>query len=247
MTAPAWTRQDGHRVRFEWGPPGIEATAADHVVIVDVLRFSTAVDAAVGRGARVHPCRWNDGSASELAERVGARVADGADPDGPSLSPVRLARLDRGEQIVLPSLNGSTVAALAEQEGATVLAACLRNAAAIGRWLNERDGDVAVIACGERWPDGSLRPALEDHLGAGAVIAELGGSRSPDAEAAAALWRAVRHHAPELVRSAASGLENVARGWADDLAYAVQVGASATVPLLVDGAFVDAGGPQMQA
>lgn len=32
---------------------------------------------------------------------------------------------------------------------------------------------VAVIPAGERWADGSLRPAIEDLLGAGAFIREL--------------------------------------------------------------------------
>ena len=38
---------------------------------------------------------------------------------------------------------------------------------------------VAVIACGERWPDGGLRPSLEDRIGAGAVLACLDGAPSP--------------------------------------------------------------------
>ena len=55
--------QDGHRVRFEWGPNGLRrlAPGSDVVVIVDVLSFTTAVDIAVGRGATVLPYRWHDG------------------------------------------------------------------------------------------------------------------------------------------------------------------------------------------
>ena len=43
--------------------------------------------------------------------------------------------------------------------------------AAVARWLQARGGTVAVVAAGERWPDGSLRPAAEDLWGAGAVLA----------------------------------------------------------------------------
>ena len=92
-------------------------------------------------------------------------------------------------RLVLPSPNGSAIAAAAP--GVTV-AASLRNASAVAEWLSERfRGDVepvSVIAAGERWPDGSLRPALEDLLGAGAVLSALvartGVSESPEAAAA---------------------------------------------------------------
>ena len=69
-----------------------------------------------------------------------------------------------------------------------VVAASLRKASAVGRWLHDRgygtDRAVAVLPAGERWPDGSLRPALEDLLGAGAVLQALDASReacSPEA------------------------------------------------------------------
>ncbi|MEV0180198.1 hypothetical protein AB0I54_12975 [Streptomyces sp. NPDC050625] len=59
-----------------------------------------------------------------------------------------------------------------------VIAACLRHVTAVSSWLVARgygtpEHPVPVIAAGERWPEGSLRPALEDLLGAGALISEL--------------------------------------------------------------------------
>lgn len=243
MEPPDWARQSQAEIRFEWGAIGVEVVRSQYVVIVDVLRFTTAVDAAVSVGASVYPYRWRDGSAEAFAKHVGGMLAGDGDSGGPSLSPVVLSRLGSGDSVVLPSPNGSTCAALAAESGATVVAACLRNATAVARWLNRLSAEVTVIACGERWPDGSLRPALEDHLGAGAVLAQLDGQLSPEAGAAAALWRATHSDIAATVRGSASGQELLARGWADDLHYAVDADVSNAVPLLIDGAFVDAQRP----
>jgi 2-phosphosulfolactate phosphatase len=240
MHLPPWTRQAAADVRFEWGPIGVEAVRAPYVVIVDVLRFTTAVDAAVARGARVYPYRWKDDSADAFAQHVGARLADVRDPTGPWLSPVAMTRMNQGEAVVLPSPNGSTCAVIASEAGATVLAACLRNARSVAAWLNETTHEVAVIACGERWPDGALRPSLEDHLGAGAVLAYLQGRLSAEAQAAVALWESTEPAAADAIRECVSGQELQARGRGDDLEFAVELYGSVTVPLLSDGAFVDA-------
>jgi 2-phosphosulfolactate phosphatase len=129
-----------------------------------------------------------------------------------------------------------------------VVAACLRNTSAVAGWLGTQaaPGPVAVIACGERWPDGSLRPAIEDLLGAGAVIAGLPADwdRSPEAELAAAAWRAAAEDgagAAGLVAAASSGREVVVRGWDADLADATQLDVSPVVPVLREGTFVDGG------
>lgn len=44
-------------IRCEWGQQGVESLApsSEVVIIVDILSFSTCVDIAVGRGARVFP------------------------------------------------------------------------------------------------------------------------------------------------------------------------------------------------
>ena len=156
----------GGRPRNRGRPPRRGRRALVHDVR---LRLRRARHAGVPRG------NGRTGALGELAERVGAVLATGrraATPDHPwSLSPAALRAAPAPARLVLPSPNGSAIAAAAPP-GVTVVAGCLRNATAVGRRV-ARAGPVTVVPAGERWPDGSLRPALEDLLGAGAVVAAL--------------------------------------------------------------------------
>ncbi|MDX2646512.1 2-phosphosulfolactate phosphatase [Streptomyces sp. PA03-1a] len=246
-----WFLQTRHGVRFEWGPEGARRIGA-HVaclVVVDVLSFTTAVTVAVEAGTAVHPYAWRDATAAAYARRVGARLAVGrrevSERSPWSLSPAALRRAPYTPRLVLPSPNGSTIAAAAG-EAATVVAACLRNATAVGAWLARhgygvRDRPVAVIAAGERWPDGTLRPALEDLLGAGAVVTALRGhapavTLSPEARAAAAAFTGAPDPAG-TVAACASGRELSGGGFPEDVAIATEFDAATVVPVLSEGAF----------
>lgn len=231
------TRSVANRL-FEWGPVGARSASGCVVVIVDVLRFSTSVEAATSRGAIVYPARWNDRTATRLARSHGAVLARSTRDEGPSLSPLSMLTQHSGDAVVLPSPNGGACSLLASESGATgVIAACLRNAAAVGRALRDVVEPVMVVACGEQWPDGTLRPALEDLLGAGAVLSHLEGRPSLDARAAIAAWHDCEHSASEALLSCRSGKALVGRGLIGDVSYAGDVGISHVVPALRDGAF----------
>lgn len=149
------------------------APHSDAAVIVDVLSFSTAVDVAVARGASILPYPWKDTSAEAYARSKGALLARARGASGGySLSPASLEAIQPGETLVLPSPNGSTLS-LAAAALAPTYCACLRNARAVAAHLNLVAERIAIIAAGEQWDDGSLRPCIEDLMGAGAVIAGL--------------------------------------------------------------------------
>ena len=247
--------QGSHRVRCEWGPTGARAVAGsgvDLAVVVDVLSFTTTLTVALERGIEVFPYRWKDSRAAEHALRHGATLAVGrfealsrTGARHVSLSPASLAAVDGIERLVLPSPNGSTIAFELAAAGVRVLGASLRNADAVAAWLAPRIADgagVAVVPAGERWPDDTLRPAVEDLWGAGAVIAGLvdrgAGGLSPEARVAEQAFRAARF--PGDLAAVASGVELAAAGFADDVAVAAQVGASDVVPLLDGESFVRA-------
>lgn len=247
-TLPAAHRQAGSALRLEWGPTGARAVAAgcDVAVVVDVLSFTTTVTVAADRGVTVWPHPWGAGDAARaLAARHDATLAVGRSAAGPgrvSLSPRSVRAAPWLRRLVLPSPNGSAICAGLAGTVPAVVAASLRNRAAVARRLRDGGGArVALVCAGERWPDGSLRPAVEDLWGAGAVVTALvaAGWRdvSPEARAAAAAFAAAAPRLGAELRACASGRELVDAGHSGDVDVADELDASASVPVLRDGAF----------
>ncbi len=200
-------KQLDYTARFDWGYEGVEqvGAASDMIVIIDVLSFSTCVDIVTGRGGIVYPYQVKDESTVAFAKQKAALLA-GKRGEPISLSPACLKTVPMGSRIVLPSPNGSTCTVLAKKTGAKVIAACLRNAPSVARYIQQQNGTVTVIACGERWRNGALRPAIEDMIAAGALLHELKGYRlSPEAEIAVAAFRATQDHLPAYLQKCASG------------------------------------------
>lgn len=155
------------------------------------------------------------------------------------------------------SRNGAAVAAAAKDS--VVLLGCLRNASAVARAIAELQErrqartSVAVIAAGEADAAGAVRFAVEDQLGAGAIVAALTDlgidHTAPDAAVAAegfrALRRALRHmiNASGSAREIADGVAATERMTAAGLLPATAAGAAEldahdVVPVLREGVFV---------
>ncbi len=230
--------QSSYNVRFEWGRHGIAHVAEERgvVVIVDVLSFSTCVDIACYRGAQVFPYRYQDASAQAFATANAAVLANKRSQAGLSLSPQSLCSIEPETRLVLPSPNGSSrsLDCLAD----VVLSGCLRNAAAVAAYAARQVGAVTVIAAGEKWANGDLRPALEDLIGAGAIIHGLQGTKSPEAQVAQAAFLGVGEQVSVVVGSCASAIELIERGFAGDVQLASDLNISHSVPRLVKGAYV---------
>ena len=227
----------------EWGPEGARKFDgnAGAMVIVDVLSFSTCVDLAVARGAMVYPFPYGDCSAAAVAARtIGAEIAGPRDSTEYrySLSPSWLCAIEAGTKLVLPSPNGAAISAA--PRSVPVLAGCLRNARAVAARAAAlaQGAAVAVIPAGERWPDGSLRPSIEDLIGAGAVIEALGLPCSPEAVIAREIFCSVRLRLGEILRGCVSGHELINRGYAQDVEVAIDLNVSIAAPLLENGAYI---------
>ncbi|MEO6126315.1 MAG: 2-phosphosulfolactate phosphatase [Ilumatobacteraceae bacterium] len=234
IRSAAYAQQNGFTYRFDWGLDGLRSLApvVSVVVIVDVLRFTSAVSAAIESGSVVLPYPWSHTEAGAYAAERHALLAGRREDSGPSLSPTDLLSMSPGTRLVLPSPNGATLA-FAARELATVrvLAGCLRNATATARHAHRisRGDPIAIIAGGERWgdPSGQIRPAFEDLVGAGAILAALDPSGavaaprcSPEASAARAAYQFARPRLFEHLSASASGRELLDRGWGDDVATA---------------------------
>ncbi len=141
-----------------------------------------------------------------------------------------------GEKIVLPSPNGGALALAAAATGKPVIAASFRNISVVTAYAASF-ATVAVLPAGERWPDRSLRPCVEDVACAGAVIEGLTGSLSPEAAIAAGAWESVRHHLHDVLLQCSSGRQLVESGYAQDVQLAAELDVSPTVPALRDGRF----------
>lgn len=224
-------------IRCEWGLHGIQALASisDVVIIVDVLSFTTCVDIAVSNGAVIFPYRFKDESAVAFAKSKSALLA-GSRRDATtefSLSPASIAKISEGTRLVLPSPNGST---LTLSTGNTpTIAGCLRNCQAVAENAANLGKTIAVIPAGEKWEnDGSLRPAIEDLIGAGSIIHFLKGRKSPEALVAQTAFEAASSGIFETLSKCSSGKELIDRGFVEDVVLAAEYNCSTMVPVLKD-------------
>jgi 2-phosphosulfolactate phosphatase len=208
---------------------------------VDVFSFTTCVDVAVSRGVAILPypwTGWDDPAASDFARTHGAELAGKRRKSRYSLSPASYADAPAGLRCVLPSPNGARVTLAAAATGATVLAGCLRNVRAVAAAAERIGPTFNVIPAGERWLDGTLRPALEDAVGAGAIIAALPGTRSPEAAAMVAVFESCRDALVGTLDACGSGRELDGRGHTQDKVIAGALDVSSSAPRFDGMAYV---------
>lgn len=170
-----------------------------------------------------------------------------ARPGELSLSPASLLSAEPGQRALFTSLNGAAVTAAAEGAPA-LLACCPRNATAVADAVSGMLADAAarrvtVVACAEQWPrecpgrsaaavpgTHGIRPSLEDWIGAGLISARLeqrGLTLSAEARVAAG---AALSCGPQALADCVSARELRARGFADDVALALEADVSDRVP-----------------
>ncbi|MBS1493828.1 MAG: 2-phosphosulfolactate phosphatase [Bacteroidetes bacterium] len=230
--------QSEYDIKLEWGLHGIEqlTSVSDVIIIVDILSFSTCVDIAVSHGAIIYPYRYKDESAIEYAKSLNAELADAnRNSEGFTLSPLSLKNIPPGTKLVLPSPNGATLSLATGN--VTTICGGLRNPNAVAEYAMSIGKSISVIPAGEKWQDGSLRFAIEDYIGAGAIISYLKGILSPESKSALAVYQSVKENLLEEIKKCSSGKELVERGFEEDVNLACEFNVSECVPFLKNGAY----------
>lgn len=222
------------------------------LVVVDALCFSTSVAIAVSRGGTVYPCAKGEDT-TERAELLSAEIAihrTKVPQQGRfSLSPATFRSVTPGTRILLASPNGATCARYAVDVPALFVGAFVNATAtadAVTMFLSENpDRGVTVLACGERWherdeDDGDLRFAVEDYLAAGAILSHLPSflTRSPEAGAAVAAFRAAQENLLHHLRACGSGIELIERGYPGDVDEAAALDSVSVAPVMKNGGFI---------
>ncbi|MBE9188862.1 2-phosphosulfolactate phosphatase [Gloeocapsopsis crepidinum LEGE 06123] len=229
-------------IRCEWGEQGVInlAPISDVLIVVDVLSFSTCVEIASNNGAIIFPYQWKDNSALDYALSLNAELVSNERKltNGYSLSPSSLVNIPANTRLVLPSPNGATLT-LAVQQQAQVLTGCLRNCEAVANFAQKKGKRISIIPAGERWNNGSLRIALEDMIGAGAILSHMQGTFSPEAKAAIAVFQSTKDALLSNLKSCISGKELITRRFAKDVELSAAYNISKCVPLFANNAYTN--------
>ena len=215
------------------------------VVVIDVLRATSTIVAALDNGAAaVVPVRETD-EAIAVMHRIGrervllcgeraSRLIAGFDLDNSPASYTR--ERVAGKTLVMTTTNGTRALVEAARGGGTVYCAALTNRGAIADRLAAADGDARLLCAGD---EGTL--SFEDVLGAGAIVeALLARDRnlalSDEARAAATVYAA---NAKRLTTAVATGTHAralAAAGFAGDVAACAKIDVSGCVPRYAEGA-----------
>jgi 2-phosphosulfolactate phosphatase len=213
-------------------------------VVLDVVRASTTIVAALAGGARaVIPVGSPDEARALARGGSGGQVLmggerGGAPPPGfdhgnspAEYTPDRV----RGCTVAFTTTNG-TRALLALAGARRIAVGGFVNAAAVARWVAREPGDALLVCAGERG-----RFCLEDAVCAGLLVSRLAaadGALTDAARAARALWERYAGDLGAMLADATWAQALVAQGRGADLPLCVALDVHDVVPVLRNGVLV---------
>jgi len=237
-------------LKLDWGIDGVRFALKEGsiVVIVDTLRFSTAVTTAVAHGFTIYPVADRK-SGEALARSLGAEMSGRPGEAKYTISPLTYLNPQAGSlpEIVLYSPNGAACATLA-RDSDTVYIGCFLNARAVAGILSskavEQGRDVTVVAAGEQraietgerivYDKEAAYPvfAIEDYLASGAIISHTELGRSAEADLCAMAFHAAQDRIDDLLDRSFSGRYLIENGLEEDIIHAVRHDIYDVVPIV---------------
>jgi 2-phosphosulfolactate phosphatase len=215
-----------------------EALPRATVLVVDVLRASTTMIAALGNGcAGIVPVSDPD-EAHRRARAIGAGALVAGERKGLMIdgfdlgnSPVEMTRERVGGKTLVFTTSNGTKALLAAKAAAVIGIAGLVNLRAAGAWAHGHGRDVTVICSGDHG-----RVSLEDKVCAGLLIEALvrhtpGADLTETARGALEAARGYGGAVGRLADDSSWGRNLAAAGRAADLTACLQLDTSTLVPV----------------
>lgn len=217
------------------------------LVVIDVLRSSTSICAALMSGARGVVPMDGPGEAGELRTKIGAEQAilagerDGVKIDGFHLgnSPAEFTRETvEGKLVIMTTTNGTGIFGKAPK-ASTVLACSLVNVSSVAARLARDNRDVVIVCSGR---DGAF--SIEDTICGGMLIHQLqtshrGSVTLNDAGSLALLlFRTNKEVLPQAIREGEHGRYLTSIGFAADIDLAARVDSMPVLPVYRDGRLV---------
>jgi 2-phosphosulfolactate phosphatase len=210
-------------------------------LVIDVLRASTSIIAALGHGAAaILPVGTVDAARALKARDQGHLLAGERESDPPEgfdfgNSPREFtSERVRGRTLVLTTSNG-TRALLAARPASAVAVAAFVNATAAAAWARERPRDVVLICAGSLG-----KPSLEDQACAGWIAALVASAEprvvlTPTAREAREVGLTYGKDLERLARDSRHARQLDAKGHGADVAVCLTLDTSTVVPTLTPG------------
>jgi len=244
-------------LQLDWGLDGVRFALknGDIVVIVDTLRFSTAVTTAIANGFTIYPVA-DQAEGKNLAASMGAEMSGRPGKDKYTISPHSYLNVlpEDNRRVVLYSPNGAACAALVGA-GDLVYIGCFLNARAVGRLVaetaHEKRRSVTVVAAGEQraintgarivYDKEAAYPvfAVEDYLASGAIISCTELEKNTEARLCQLTYECVQDQVEDLLFGSFSGRYLVENDLAADITHAARLDLYDVVPIVSQGWIIE--------
>ncbi|MFN9392865.1 MAG: 2-phosphosulfolactate phosphatase [Flavobacteriales bacterium] len=214
----------------------------DIVVVIDVLRATSAITTALHHGVKeiIPVSSVEEARAYKAQGYIAGAERDGQVVEGFDFGNSPYAYMEphmQGKTVVLTTTNGTKAIQMASDRG-TVVIGCLNNLDYLCRWLIEQQRNTLILASG--WKD---KVNLEDTICAGAIADTLLETRrfrtdEDSTVAAKFIYRSAREHLWSFLRASSHRRRLIKLNIQRDVKYCLTLNTVPCIPVLRHGVLV---------